>query len=204
MSAEPLYRCAAEGCGWTGGHDACAVSAGSIYVCPRGHRGQLVAVRPELRAVYACRAGHEQSRSGACATCGRSVDVARWEPDPEHAGELLRAALWPAFGAAWLAIHGAGAEPPEVVRAAVDAARAGEWLDAAGSPTPEAERAALALVQLAAWPSRGTCGERWRVVRAAFVAVALGEPVTVASLRALETSEGLTDAMLRAWIAGRL
>lgn len=122
----------------------------------------------------------------------------------EGAGELLQAALWPAFGASWLVVHGAGAALPEHVRGAVEAARAGEWLDARGRPTVEAARAALALAQLAAWPSRGTPGERWRVVRAAFVAAALGEPVTAASLRALETNDGLTDAMLRAWVAGRL
>lgn len=122
----------------------------------------------------------------------------------DDAAALLVAALWPAFGVAWLVIHGAGAELPGHVRGAVDAARASAWLDPSGRPLPEAERAALALAQLAAWPARGTPGERWRVVRAAFVAVALGEPVTVASLRALETPDGMTDAAIRAWVAGRL
>lgn len=122
--------------------------------------------------------------------------------DPRE--ELLQAALWPAFGVAWLRTFGPTSTPPDPFAGAVEAARAGEWLDPTGQPTAEAERAALELVGLAAWPVRGSAAERWRVVQAAFVAVALGEPVTVANLRTLETSEGFTDAMLRAWLSGRL
>lgn len=122
--------------------------------------------------------------------------------DPQE--ELLLAALWPAFGVAWLRTFGATATPPDPFAAAVEAARANEWLDANDRPTPDAERAALALIGFTAWPSRGSAADRWATLRAAFVAVALGEPVTVANLRTLETSEGLTDAMLRAWISGRL